>query len=170
MEGSRRGNEWMAGAGAARMGEPTAADKVAAEKSPKALTPLEKFNKVSSAVDIANTTKAALIDAATKDKNLGSAVSRYRGFLWGVGKFLGATQVATNYLELRSKISTGKPFMGTLSKTAISGALVARDVNPYLMIGIGFLEVTGVTDKYIYNPIDQYFGDVETLRTNIHRK
>ena len=41
MEGSRRSNEWMAGAGAACKGEPTAADKVAAGKSPKALTPLE---------------------------------------------------------------------------------------------------------------------------------
>jgi hypothetical protein len=170
MEGSRRGNEWTAYTGAARMGEPTAADKVAAGKSPKALTPLEKFNKVSSAVDIANTTQAALIDAATKDKNLGSAVSRYRGFLWGVGKFLGVTQVVANGAELGSKMSSGKPFMGTLLKTAISGALLLRDVNPYLMIGIGFLEVTGVTDKYIYNPIDQYFGNVETLRTNIHRK
>jgi hypothetical protein len=170
MEGSRRGNEWTAYTGAARMGEPTAADKVAAGKSPKALTPLEKFNKVSSAVDIANTTQAALIDAATKDKNLGSAVSRYRGFLWGVDKFLGATQLIANVVELREKLSKGDPWYGSAVKVGVSGVLLLKDVNPYILVSFGVLDLTGVTEQYIYKPIDSYFQQQERISLPAKRK
>jgi hypothetical protein len=71
MEGSRKGNEWMAGTGAARMGEPTAADKLDMERRRDAARnlALEATSKTLNAFGFASGIKETIIEG-------GAAISR----------------------------------------------------------------------------------------------
>ena len=73
IESARRGNEWMNGQGAARMGSPTAADRVAMAEAPKtepsgtnAANGWQKAKDATDALGVSNGLKQELINTAAK--------------------------------------------------------------------------------------------------------
>ena len=92
IEGVRRGNEWMNGQGASRMGNPTAADRVAMGAKEEAGSTSAEFwtkaNTVIGAVDVSNGLKAEMISLASKSAPAVNQLRYVRGVrLLGHGTF-----------------------------------------------------------------------------------
>ncbi|MFN5866498.1 MAG: hypothetical protein ACK45R_05830, partial [Candidatus Kapaibacterium sp.] len=96
IDGSRRGNEWMAGAGAARMGEPTAADKVLMKKDIENL----KFG-----LEVFGATNGLLQRlSASKGQWLGKN-GRYYASSWGGNQHTGSRTGALKNARFYGKVA-----------------------------------------------------------------
>jgi hypothetical protein len=109
-----------------------------------------------------------MMNVATAGKdatNLGAGVAGYQSALRTIGKVTGLVSVATNVNELFTKMKNGEPIQGTLAKTTVSVALVAVKLNPWVLIGVGIADLSGLTDTYVYGPLDK-----PTQHSSEHKK
>jgi RHS repeat-associated protein len=117
----------------------------------------KKVEVVAGAVGTANAAQQGMMNVATAGKDatdLGAGVTGYQGALRTIGKVTGFLTLGANMVELVSKGSRGEPIQGALLKTAVSIGMLCVRVNPFVVIGLGIADATGVTDKYIYEPLD----------------
>jgi hypothetical protein len=122
---------------------------------------------VAGAVGTANAAQQGMMNVATAGKDatsLGAGVAGYQSLIRWIGKATGVVSVTANVFELRDKYNNGEPIQGALVKTVVSVALLSPRVNPWVLIGLGIAEMTGVTDRYIYQPIDKYSNKAESNR------
>jgi hypothetical protein len=98
IDGSRRGNEWTAYTGAARKGEPTAADKVERANQKKEVN--DKLNKIIGAFGIGWSTKEIIIQGA---------VAEARGI---------STAKVNNISYIRSLGATGAGYMNVVKQVS----------------------------------------------------
>ncbi len=123
---------------------------------------------VAGAVGTANAAQQGMMNVATAGKdatNLGAGVAGYQSALRTIGKVTGLVSVATNVNELFTKMKNGEPIQGTLAKTTVSVALVAVKLNPWVLIGVGIADLSGLTDTYVYGPLDK-----PTQHSSEHKK
>jgi len=118
----------------------------------------KKIEVVAGAVGTSNAAQQGIMNVATAGKdatNLGAGVTGYQTVLRTVGKVTGIVSVLANMDELLTKIKNDEPIQGALAKTTVSVGLMAIKVNPWVLIGVGIADLSGVTDKYIYEPLDK---------------
>jgi RHS repeat-associated protein len=179
LEGSRRGNEWTAYTGAARMGEPTAADKLGLEtRNAKMWNLVEPSIKPTSSIlgiaSVGSTVKTEMIDFAIRDraglsregfrqlskasrtatqaKILGSTGAKYLRFIKGInaiGNAVGIGYAAFAYID--------KPTLGNLTRLAVQGAAAGAVFIPVVGWGValGIGTADAIWGDRIYEWIDK---------------
>jgi hypothetical protein len=123
---------------------------------------------VAGAVGTANAAQQGMMNVATAGKDatsFGTGVAGYQSALRTIGKVTGLVSVATNVNELFTKMKNGEPIQGALAKTTVSVALVAVKLNPWVLIGVGIADLSGLTDTYVYGPLDK-----PTQHSSEHKK
>lgn len=127
----------------------------------------KKLDVVAGAVGTTNAAQQGMINMATAGKDatsLGAGVAGYQSALRLIGKATGFLSVAANGSELIEKYNKGEPIQGALVKTLVSVALLSPRVNPWVLIGLGIADAAGVTDSYIYQPIDKHSKTAESTK------
>ena len=127
----------------------------------------KKLDVVAGAVGTTNAAQQGMMNMATAGKDatsLGAGVAGYQSALRLIGKATGFLSVAANGSELIEKYNKGEPIQGALAKTLVSVALLSPRVNPWVLIGLGIADAAGVTDSYIYQPIDKHSKTAESTK------